>query len=75
MPFMTAWKSVKPGSLMLGSSQNGWKNHDAKPSRTATAYCALVRMSCAVYVRHDDGSMLQMLYSMLPRFSGMTRWP
>ncbi len=45
---MTDWKSAKPGSFRSGSSQNGWKNHEAKPSRTTTAYCALARMSCAV---------------------------
>jgi hypothetical protein len=32
----------------FGSSQNGWKKKEAKPSRTAFAYCALVMMSSAV---------------------------
>ena len=37
MPVMICWKSVKPAVPSPGSSQNGWKKNEAKPSRTTSA--------------------------------------
>lgn len=48
MPSMVFWKSPKPGLPRSGSSQNGWKKNEAKPSRTTFTYSALVTMSSHV---------------------------